>query len=342
MSTARDYGDAVRSQPAALERSRLAVEEALSVVDLTAWRSGALALVAMGASSHAGHALVHRLRRHGRRALNIDASELLAPGPGVDVADSFVFVSEGGRSRETIQAAQRVPAGARLGLTNERGVPLSGVVDASMAMNHGLDSKVYTIGYTATLQAFGLLAAALDGADEDDDWSALPDLVDEVLGDLGPQAERVAELLSEVRSIDMVGAGAGRASAAEAALLVRESARICTGTYETYQYLHGPMESMTANTACVLFGDDREVTLAQYLAGVGVPTLLVTSREVEETRHLCTMRIPEVPDLSRSILEMLPLQLVAGELARLRHLGIDGFLYHQNDTKIDAPEGLRA
>jgi fructoselysine-6-P-deglycase FrlB-like protein len=335
MSNTRDFGDAVHSQPAALEQSRLAVGEALSSVDLEPWRSGVLALVAMGASSHAGHAFVHRLRRHGRRAVNIDASEVLAVGPSADVADSFVFVSEGGRSRETVQAAQRVPGGARLGLTNEPGVPLTGVVDTSLAMNHGPDSKVYTVGYTATLQALGLLAAALDGADEDDDWFKLPDLVHEVLEDLQPQAERVAERLSEVRSIDLVGAGVSRASATEGALLVRESARICTGTYETYQYLHGPMESLTGHNACVLFGDEREVSLAAYLSGVGVPTVLITSREVEESACLSTMRIPAVPDLSRSILEMLPVQLVAGELARLRHLGIDGFLYHQDDTKID-------
>ena len=46
------------------------------------------------------------------------------------------------------------------------------------------------------------------------------------------------------------------------------------------------------------------------------------------------LRIPSVGGaLSRAVLEILPVQLVAGELARDRGLGIDGFLYQQDDTK---------
>jgi hypothetical protein len=40
--------------------------------------------------------------------------------------------------------------------------------------------------------------------------------------------------------------------------------------------------------------------------------------------------------LSGAILEILAAQLVVGELARLRGLGIDGFRYRQDDTKIDS------
>ncbi|GAA1696621.1 glucosamine--fructose-6-phosphate aminotransferase [Fodinicola feengrottensis] len=330
-----DYYQAVASQAANLERSANIVREQLGALDLSRWQLGVLAVASMGASSHAGHALVHRLGRYGRRAINVDASEILALGPKSDVADGYVFVSEGGRSRETIAAAQQIGGNERLGITNDPTAPLSQVVDATFGIGHGEDSRVYTVGYTATLQAFGLLATALDGICDGDDWPALPALVDRTLTDLAVQAFEIADALTEVTSIDVVGAGLARASASESALLIRESTRISTAAYETYQFLHGPMEALTRQRACVLFGEEREVRLARYLAAAKVPTVLVTSATVAAAKNLHVVPIPAVSGLSRAILQILPIQLLAGDLARRFGLKVNGFQHTQDDTKID-------
>jgi fructoselysine-6-P-deglycase FrlB-like protein len=270
--------------------------------------------------------------------MNFDAGELLSGGSAADLADCYIFVSEGGRSREPIAAAQSLRRdAARLGVSNEGGVPLAEVVDELITMGHGPDSRVYTIGYTASLQAFGLLAASLDRAAEPYDWACLPDLVASVLDDLSPRALHIAEALHDVSSIDVAGTGGSRSAVAESALLIRESTRIPASGYDTYQYLHGPMESLGDRSACVLFGDGREVALAEYLADAGVRTVLVTSQPVGERERLLTMRLPAALGAARPIIQILPVQLIAAELARLRGLHIDGFRYHQDDTKIDAP-----
>ena len=321
-----DYYEAVAAQPARLSDSATAVRAAINDLDLWPWRAGVLAVVSMGASHHAGHAFAHRLSRSGRRVVNISASALLDTGRG-DLADCYLFVSEGGRSRETIEAAQ-LADGPRLALTNAPSSPLAEVVDAVIALNHGEDSKVYTIGYTATLQALGLLAQSLDGVDEADDWSR-------VASQVADRAASKAPSLLGVASIDVVGAGASYASAAEAALLLRESARIATATYETYQYLHGPMEPLSETSGCLLFGDGREVSLARYLADAGVRTVLITTQEVPAGPGLSVVTVPDVPAMSRAVLEIVPVQVAAGALARTRGLAIDGFRYHQDDTKVD-------
>ena len=168
------------------------VAEALAGVDLEPWRTGQLGIVSMGASSHAANALVHRLARHGRRAVNLDASDVMTIGASVDLADSYVFVSEGGHSRETIEAARAVGAAPKLALTNVPTAPIAEVVDVVVGLDHGDDSKVYTVGYIATLQAFGLLATALDGQDEGVDWSAVPALVGSTLADLARARARAS------------------------------------------------------------------------------------------------------------------------------------------------------
>jgi fructoselysine-6-P-deglycase FrlB-like protein len=290
-------------------------------------------MVSMGAGAHAGHALAHRLATHGRRAVNLTASEMLALG---SPADSYLFVSEGGRSRETIDAARLAPSGTRLVLTNVPDSPLSQEGDVVIGLDAGEDSRVYTVGYTSTVQACGLLADALDGEGDGDDWAGLPGLASATLERLAAPTAAAAEPFARARSIDVVGAAGSAASTAGAALLLRESVRISTATYETYQYLHGPMEPLTPEHACLVFGDGREVALAGYLAGIGVPTVLVTSAEVPPRKGLTVLPIPPAPTMSRAVLEILPAQLLAGEVARLRGLAIDGFLYHQDDTKVTA------
>jgi len=96
-----DYYAAVQAQPAALERSARTVRAGLADIDLSPWRGGVFAAVAMGA--------------------------------GAAPADGYLFLSEGGRSRETIEAAGLCPPGARLGLTNAPDGPLSATVDALLS-----------------------------------------------------------------------------------------------------------------------------------------------------------------------------------------------------------------
>ena len=118
---------------------------------------------------------------------------------------------------------------------------------------------------------------------------------------------------------------------------MRESARLHTASHETFNYLHGPMEAVDAEAACVVIGAGRELRLARELAGLGCPTLLITaSKDVEDAEHLTVLRLPEPPSpLAGAVLEILPLQLLAAEVVLRRGLRADGFRYEQDDIKLD-------
>ena len=53
--------------------------------------------------------------------------------------------------------------------------------------------------------------------------------------------------------------------------MLRESARVLTAGHETYNYLHGPMEPLDPQTACLVIGDGREIRLAQDVSALGCP-----------------------------------------------------------------------
>ena len=212
-----DYYEAVLSQGERLKRSAESVASALANTDLQPWRGGLLAVASMGASSHASTVFVDRLVRHGHRALKIDASELMSLGADLDAHGQLCLCFRRW-SQPRDHCGRPACSSGPPPRNDQRPVgPDRRCARRILGLDHGEDSPVYTVGYTATLQAFGLLATALDGADDGDDWAALPGLLSETHSSLSdPAKDHRGRALNELSSLDFVGDRASFAAAAEA------------------------------------------------------------------------------------------------------------------------------
>jgi fructoselysine-6-P-deglycase FrlB-like protein len=325
------FQEGIDAQPEVLAHSAKEVSNALQNVALPGGRA-VLGLVGIGASEHAARSAAVAWRQAGLRAFPLSASEPLRGS--ATLADTYVALSESGRSAETVQA-MREARGRRLGVTNVAESPLAAVVDELLLMESGPDSPVYTTGYTATLQTLGLLGERWSG--QCNDWSFVPELASGVLQAAPSTIEAVADGFDGARIIDVVGSGVSHATVGEGALLLRESARAHTAAHETYNFLHGPMEPLDQRTACIIVGDGREVRLAGDVSELGCHTLLLTARtDVPRTDRLTVLTLPAVDmPMARPVLEILPMQLLGACLATRRGLAVSGFRYHQDDTKLD-------
>lgn len=324
------FPEGIDAQPEVLRSSAGTVRAALHHVPPIA-EGAVVALVGIGASEHVARSAAPIWRALGIRAFALSATELLDAGR--PVADVVVAMSESGRSAETVAALERT-TGRRVAITNFPDSPLGAMVDEVVPLGSGPDSPVYTTGYTATIQAIGLLGEHWAAADSD--WSALPDQAAQVIGAARPVVETVVERFDRARIIDVVGSGASLTTAGEGALLLREAARALTAAHETHNYLHGPMEPLDPSVCCVVVGAGREVRLAREVSGLGCTTLLVTTDSgVGADEHLVPIRLPEPASaLARTVLEILPLQLLGWSLASRRGLRADGFRYEQDDIKL--------
>ena len=327
---------AIRAQVAALGASRVTVSDALG--DLPALKSGTVALVGIGASAMAARSAALAWRAAGLSAFAVTAPELTMGGTaGIDVV---VAISESGRSVETVASLQNLGGVATVGLTNNLASPLAGEVDVAVPLGCGEDSPAYTVGYTSTLQALGLIGDHWSGRQTD--WSSVPELAEAALDLNAPVVAGAAESLGQSVAIDFVAAALSEASAGEGALLLREEARVFTSAYETRSYLHGPMEALEPGTVgCVVIGDGREVQLAADIGRLGCPTLLITSlNEPAPAQHLSVARLPNAAGLAAVLLEILPVQQLAWALAEARGLADGVFRNHQDDTKLPPTWGL--
>jgi glucosamine--fructose-6-phosphate aminotransferase (isomerizing) len=99
------------------------------------------------------------------------------------------------------------------------------------------------------------------------------------------------------------------------------------------------MEAMDEGTGAVVFGDGREVPLAEQLREFGCPALLVTAKAEPADRGVLTVvRVPAHENrICRGIAEILPAQLLTAELSDAAGLTDTKFRYRQADTKIVQP-----
>ena len=327
------YHDAIHAQPENLRGSRAAVQDELSRLDLARWRGGTIGLIGMGASHNALIGALPGLRARGTSAHVFSASEFCDEKLERYV-DGLIAVSQSGRSTETLAALEAGAGLPRLALTGDASAAIARRSEAHVSLALMEDSPIYTLGFTGTLQALGLLTAALTDDGLGSSWSQIPDAVERVLTDAAGFARRAAAALAEVSAVDVVSGGAHLAAAGETVLLLREACRLPAAVYETRQYLHGPMEPLQPGMALIAVGDKREVDLAIQAAGIGATALLLTTLDVAPRPGLHVYRLPALTGLELATLEIVPAQLLVGALATARGLSITGFRYEQRDTKV--------
>lgn len=340
-SPPRRLRDEILAQPGNLERAAATFLPALRRAEPRrhGFDADPLVFTGMGASLFAAIPAALALRAAGRPALALPATEVLGPGGALaDLGAAYVGVSQSGRSAETLAALRAVDA-PRLALTNATGSPLADLADLVVPLGSAPDAGISVLTYTASLLAGAALASALVGGtpEVDVDVGGLAAAMAELLGRADAAAARLAARLGGARVIDLVGQEFSSASAGYGALLLREAARVPTASFDTRQYLHGPVEVAEDGVGAVLLGAGREVPLAGYLAAAGVAVLLVTAAGVRPPQGVEAVALPDVPAPLRPLLEAVPLQLLADHLAAARGLVPGGFRHYQRDTKVEPP-----
>lgn len=328
------YREAIALQPSALKACLAAVSKRLETLDLEPVQAGPTVLVGIGASLYAAVAAAAQMRAQGLRAFALPGTDLY--DPAIDAGNAYIAFSASGRSEEPAHAMELRPTAHSYGIAKADGTPISRVVKHMIPTESGADSGPNTTSYLGSLLTAALLADKA-GRPSKADWSAIADRAEAVLKATRAQADKAAKLLAGKKAIDCVGAGVAYGTAGYAALLIREAARVSAQDWDTLNFLHGPMEPNDRDSGVLLFGNGREVKLAQDLAGFGIPSVLVTSRtDIADADSLVVIHVPAFSDgIGDAILQAIPAQLLIATLSEDAGLPVCEFRYRQTDTKRD-------
>jgi glucosamine--fructose-6-phosphate aminotransferase (isomerizing) len=266
-------------------------------------------LVGTGTSQHAAELGAMLLEQAGLDARWFPSATWARWSAGPQPGDALVVISHTG---ETAYAARaRADALAR-------GVPLvsitgtgAGWPEAIQTVAHE-EAETYTVSYTAVLAVLARLAHHAGSAHGSTaDLQQAAEQVREILADPG-----VDEVPIPARSLVIVGCGPWGVTAREAALKLREGARMLAQGFETERFLHGFAVPCTAADGMLLVqpdGDQDGLTAAVGEAaareGIPVASLSVASGSLPPV-------LAQIPITVR-------LQLLAERFAALRRQNPD-------------------
>jgi glutamine---fructose-6-phosphate transaminase (isomerizing) len=304
-----------------------------------------IVIVACGTSYHAGLIGRYALEQWGRISVEMDiASEYRYRDPVVGKGDLVIGITQSGETADTLAAMRLAKErGAKvLAVTNVMGSQVTRDADGVLYTRSGLEVSVAaTKTFVAQVAAMYLLAlrlAELRGTLAPAELRRLiaelkhiPHHIDAMLANgLSAAIDRVAERHHRAEFFLYLGRHVGLPVCLEGALKLKEISYIATDAYAAGEMKHGPIALLSEKTPVVVVATEspvleKVVSNMQEVRARGAHVIAVaTEGDVGIGEHAEeVLRIPQTDWMLQPILAVIPLQLLAYRIARLRGLNVD-------------------
>jgi glucosamine--fructose-6-phosphate aminotransferase (isomerizing) len=270
------------------------------------------------------------------------ASEWRYRNPVVGKDTLVIGISQSGETADTIAAIRLArEKGARtLAITNMMGSQITREVDSVLYTRCGLEIGVAASKtFTAQVALFYLIALKLAQLRETMDPDELKFILDEVhelptrmatFLDGQHPIEEIAERYYDRPFFLYLGRHIGLPVCLEGALKLKEIAYIPTEAYSAGEMKHGPIALLDEDTPVVVVATDshvydKVVSNIQETRARGAHVIAIATDGNEDIQHHAddVIYVPRTPAFLQAVLAVLPLQLLAYRIARLRGLNVD-------------------
>jgi glucosamine--fructose-6-phosphate aminotransferase (isomerizing) len=301
-------------------------------------------VLACGTSYHAGLVGRYAIEEWARLPVEMDiASEYRYRNPVVGPGDLVVGISQSGETADTLAAMRkaREQGATVLAITNVMGSQITREADGVLFTRAGLEIGVAAtktfVCQVAVIYMLGLRLAELRGtlpperlAELVGEIKRLPHCIDELLADVAPRMSRVADDHWRKEFFLYLGRHVGLPVALEGALKLKEISYIATDAYAAGEMKHGPIALLEDSTPVVCVATDspvleKMVSNMQEVRARGAHVIALTTAGNDQLTNQVDVAIP-VPAINwmlQPILAVIPLQLLAYEIARRRGLNVD-------------------
>jgi glucosamine--fructose-6-phosphate aminotransferase (isomerizing) len=303
-----------------------------------------IVIVACGTSYHAGLIGRYAIEEWARVPVEMDiASEYRYRNPVVGPGDLVIGITQSGETADTL-AAMRLAreAGATvLGITNIMGSQATRDADAVLYTRAGLEIGVAAtktfVAQVAAMYLLGLRLAELRGtlpperlAELVAEMKALPSKMEETLAGTEAEMREIAARHGKENFFLYLGRHIGLPVCLEGALKLKEISYIPTDAYAAGEMKHGPIALLDESTPVVCIATaspvlDKVLSNVEEVRARGAQTIAVATAGDERVAEVAdeTVKVAASDWILQPILAVLPLQLLAYEIARGRGLNVD-------------------
>jgi glucosamine--fructose-6-phosphate aminotransferase (isomerizing) len=303
-----------------------------------------IVIVACGTSYHAGLIGRYAIEEWARVPVEMDiASEYRYRNPVVGPGDLVVGITQSGETADTLAAMRLASeAGAKvLAVTNIMGSQATRDADAVLYTRAGLEIGVAAtktfLAQVAAMYLLGLRLAELREtlppariAELVAGLKALPSKIEETLAAVEEPIRAIAAAHSEQDFFLYLGRHIGLPVCLEGALKLKEVSYIPTDAYAAGEMKHGPIALLDESTPVVCIATESPV-LEKVLSNVeevrarGAQTIAIATAGGKRAAEVAdeTVEVAATDWILQPIVAILPLQLLAYDIARARGLNVD-------------------
>ena len=278
-------------------------------------------LTGMGGSFFGLHPLAIELAAGGWTPMMIETSELINYYPELlEPSTLVVAISQSGKSAETVRLLEMNARRAKvIGVTNWADSPLARNADFAVMTAAGDEYTVSCKTYVTAQMSLRMLGAVLSSADAGGrlrELEGAAEVFGVYLSGWRQHVDELVEMLNGVRDVFLAGRGESLAAAQTGALTIKESTHFHAEGMSSAALRHGPFEMMKEGIFIGVFAGDaktRELNerLVKDISGTAARAVLFA----DDATGVC--RLPKVPEAMRTIVEVLPVQMMTLALAVL-------------------------
>ena len=300
-----------------------------------------IVIVACGTAFNAGLVGKYAIEKWGNIAVDVElASEYRYRDPSVDAKTLLIAISQSGETMDTLMAMRYAKTkGAKvLAVCNTNGSTIPRESDAVLYTHAGPEIAVAsTKAFETQLVAmylFGLHLGRIRGtisqaliSQIESELAQLPAKVEQVLETVEPLRE-LTRKFSGATSMLFLGRHVGFPTALEGALKLKELAYMHAEGFAGGELKHGPIALIEKGTPVVAIMPAAGSLLAEKMASNiqevkarGAVVIAIADSDLKTADHL--VRIPTTHEFLQPVLAVVPLQVIAYEMAVARGNDVD-------------------
>jgi glucosamine--fructose-6-phosphate aminotransferase (isomerizing) len=341
----------IHEQPQTLEnamRGRLSDSESsahfggLEVDTQQLRRANRVILTACGTSYHAAQVGEYLIEEFAQVPVEVEyASEFRYRNPPLDPNTVVIAISQSGETADTLAALRESKrkglltlsicnvVGSTIARESDGGIYLHAGPEIGVASTKAFTSQVLTLAMFALHLGRLRNLSALQGARMIEQMRAVPGLIEKALAS-DSQIQRIAEKYAHCNSFLYLGRQYLYPVALEGALKLKEISYAHAEGYPAAEMKHGPIALIDANTPSVFLAlrgaiHEKSMSNLEEIKARRGPLIAIATEgdDVVATKADDVIFVPDCPDFLQPLVAVIPLQLLAYHIARLRGCDVD-------------------
>ena len=287
-------------------------------------------IVACGSAYHTGLIGRYLIEKYANIPVYVEvASEYRYKHNFYDKNTLVIFVSQSGETADTLASLRKVKEDGidTLSIVNVVGSSIARESKYVMYTKAGCEIAVATTkAYLAQIAVFEVITMYLtNNKDILNEIVDIPTLIHELIN---KDYKSVAKEIYKNNNIFFIGRGIDYSLCMEGSLKLKEISYINSVAYQAGELKHGTISLIEKDTPVIAISTDsllteKTISNIKEVKARGAKVIFITNQDITGDFYDTKIEIPKVNDILQPILTVIPLQLLAYEVAKLNKCDID-------------------